>query len=68
MGCLGKNYRRAAYLIQPAKTAVVEVRVGRMEEGNLDNTHERPFGLVITVYIWNEKQNSNKGVQCGLEE
>lgn len=65
---MGKSYRRAADLILAAKTVVVEVRVGRMEEGILDNTHERPFGLVITVYIWNEKQNSNKGVQCGLEE
>ena len=49
-------------MILAAKTAVVEVRVGRMVEGILGNTHERPFGLVITVYIWNEKQNSNKGV------
>ena len=65
---MAKNYRRAADLILAAKTAVVEVRVGRMVEGILGNTHERPFGLVITVYIWNEKQNSNKGVQCGLEE
>lgn len=55
-------------MILAAKTVVVEVRVGRMEEGILDNTHEPPFGLVITIYIWNEKQNSNKGFQCGLEE